>query len=457
MTVRGRLTVAVVMATAAWGASVGLGLSPDPALRHWASPRPVSASVGLGRDASTPAVPPSILSRLPGTPDALERVSVESGALVLPGDSFAERVPIPLDATDVGDLAGPLRVEYAVDADLTDRVVKVLKRARVRRGHAIVLDPHSGRLLAYVSTDTESFPPQRSYPAASLIKVVTAAAALHSDPDVVDRPCRYAGNPYRLRRSQIDPPRRGHEVSLERALAMSNNHCFAQLAVHTVGRAALFDAIRRFGLLEKPAPGHAAGETADVEDEFDLGRLGCGLTGCRITPLHAAQIAASLVNGERVEPWWVHRVSDAEGRALALPDERPRRRVMTERLAGELREMLVRTTSRGTARSAFRDRRGRPKLGPVTVAGKTGNLSGREPRGRYEWFAGVAPADRPQVAVAVVQLHDDLWWQNSSAVAANVFEQVFCERGRCAPELARRYTGSVESEVAPLLLSDSGR
>ncbi len=457
MTLRGRITIALVMATAGWGASVGLGLSPDPALRHWSPPRPVSASWWSSRDGRTPQVPSSILSRLPGSPDGLERVAHASAGLLLPGDSFAETVPVPDDAEDASDLSGPLRVEYAVDADLTERIVKVLKRARVRRGHAIVLDPHSGRLLAYVSTDRESFPPQRSYPAASLIKVVTAAAALHRDPEVVDRPCRYAGNPYRLRRSQIDPPRRGHEVSLERALAMSNNHCFAQLAVHLVGRDGLFDAIRRFGLLEAPAPGHAPGETFEVEDDFDLGRLGCGLTGCRITPLHAVQLAASLVGGERVEPWWVHRVSDADGQSLELPDEPPRRRVMTERLASELREMLVRTTSRGTARSAFRDRRGRPRLDEVTVAGKTGNLSGREPRGRYEWFAGVAPADRPRVAVAVVQLHDDLWWQNSSTVAAGVFEQIFCERGRCAAELADRYTGSVESEVAPLLLSALGR
>ena len=113
-------------------------------------------------------------------------------------------------------------------------------------------------------------------------------------------------------------------------------------------------------------------------------------------------------------------------------------------------------SARGTARSAFRGRRGRPRLGPVAVAGKTGNLNGREPKGRYEWFMGVAPADDPSVAVAVVQLHDHLWWQNSAAVAAGVLEQIFCERGRCDAALARRYTGDLGREVAPVFLSDSG-
>ena len=64
--------------------------------------------------------------------------------------------------------------------------------------------------------------------------------------------------------------------------------------------------------------------------------------------------------------------------------------------------MLVETTRSGTARRAFRKRNGQPLLGGVSVAGKTGSLSGKDPDGRYEWFIGVAPADAPRVAVAAV-------------------------------------------------------
>jgi cell division protein FtsI/penicillin-binding protein 2 len=347
-------------------------------------------------------------------------------------------------------------VEYSFDVELTRRIARLLERGRVRRGHVIVLDPSTGRVIAYLSTSPEDFPPDRAYPAASLIKVVTAAAALHSTPSDARRPCRYRGNPYRLRRSQIDPPSSGLQVSLERALATSNNHCFAQLAVHSVGRDGLLAAIARFGLLEPPAPGHRAGSADPGDDDFDLGRLGCGLSGCRITPLHAAQLAATLATGERVEPWWIYRVLDAEGSSLPLPRRHQARRVMTRELADEIRGMLVRTTTRGTARSAFRNRRGRPRLDDVKVAGKTGNLSGRDPKGRYEWFIGLAPADHPSVAISVVQLHDDLWWQSSSQIAASVLAEVFCERSRCRPELAARYTGAVDDQVRPVFLSESG-
>jgi cell division protein FtsI/penicillin-binding protein 2 len=101
--------------------------------------------------------------------------------------------------------------------------------------------------------------------------------------------------------------------------------------------------------------------------------------------------------------------------------------------------MLTDTTLRGTARRAFRKRNGRPLLGPVTVAGKTGSLSGTDPTGRYEWFAGVAPADQPRIAVAVLVVQSDRWWRNASQIAAEVLQGVFCEGRDCRPELSARW------------------
>ena len=115
--------------------------------------------------------------------------------------------------------------------------------------------------------------------------------------------------------------------------------------------------------------------------------------------------------------------------------------------------MLVRTTTHGTARSAFRDRRGRPKLRNIRVAGKTGNLTGSSPRGRYEWFVGLAPADQPTIAVVVLQLQSNLWWSKSSEIAADVLQEIFCERGQCQPERAHRFTGDLGDATAPVLLS----
>ncbi len=387
------------------------------------------------------AVPGTLMLRLPAGPEALDLPDTSRLEPAPDDDGYASRLLYERVAPASPALRGPLRIEYTLDSELTQRVFRTLRRARVALGHVIVLDPATGRILVYASTDIGRFPPTRTYPAASLVKVITAAAVLDVAPDAARLPCRYRGSPWRLTPSRLDPPRSGREISLQRALATSNNQCFAQLAVHAVGEDRLLDAIARFGWLAAPAPAHDAGRVDPGEDRIGLGRLGCGLAGCRITPLHAAQMAATLAQGELVAPRWVHRVVDADGDELLLPALPAPRQVMSEELVGKLREMLVDTTAKGTARRAFRRRNGRPMLGAIRVAGKTGSLSGTGPDGRYEWFAGVAPADEPRVAVAVLLVQGHLWWRNASQVAAEVLSSVFCEKSRCSPETADRWLG----------------
>ncbi|HIE60660.1 MAG TPA: hypothetical protein EYQ02_02960, partial [Microbacterium sp.] len=150
--------------------------------------------------------------------------------------SFRRRGEISSSATRHGTVAlGSLRVEYSLDEKLTESVFEILRRGRVERGVAIVLDPRSGRLLAYVSTDPVAFPPERAYPAASIVKILTAATLLQESPQEAKAPCVYRGNKYRLNTRRLARPRSGRETSLERALANSNNQCFSQWAVHVLG------------------------------------------------------------------------------------------------------------------------------------------------------------------------------------------------------------------------------
>jgi len=453
MTRRGRASVAAVVALVVAALLTGI---------VW-----IAQCSGLADAAPAVGAPPPE-SRTPSPPprEILERLPVSRRALDLrvfgaAGDDLGSAADsgvygrlyetLPVDGSD-GGWAGPMRVEYTLDAELTRTVFRVLRRGRVALGHVILLDSDTGRALAYASTDVGQFPPTKSYPAASLVKIITAAAALDHAPAKANLPCRYRGSPYRLTPSRIDPPRFGNTVSLRRALATSNNQCFAQLAVHAVGQEFLMKAISRFGWLDKPALAHAAGSADPGADRFEFGKLGCGLSGCRITPLHAAQLAATLARGELVVPRWIERVVDARGRELPLADTASPRQVISPELATRLRAMLVDTTKSGTARSAFRKRNGAPLLGPVDVAGKTGSLSGKEPGGRYEWFIGTAPADDPRIAIAVLLVQGELWWKNASQVAAEVLHTVFCSEGPCRADAVARWIhvpGETTAALAP--------
>lgn len=415
MTLRGRLTIAAgVLALLGGVFAVGFVPADEPATSEGEAPEPVARE--------SLASPP--VSSRPPTPTLS----------ALPDEVWAP--PVGRGRLEAPQRPGGLHIEYTLNPELTRKIWKVLDRGRVALGHVLVMDPETGELLAYVSTDPERFPPEATYPAASLVKVVTAAALLDKRPSAARETCRYAGGRYRLSRRHLDPPKRGgHTVDLREALTTSNNKCFAQYAVHRIGREGLLGAIDRFGFLSPPARNHAAGEiTNAIADRLALGELGSGLDGLRITPLHAVQLAGVLAEGKLVQPRWVARIDSAEGVELPLPPTPEPVQVLTTSLAKNLREMLVDTTRRGTARKAFRTRNGRPLLQGIDVAGKTGSLNGTDPAGRYEWFIGIAPADEPRLAVATLAVQGPLYWMSASQLAAEVLKVAFCPNGVCSPE-----------------------
>jgi len=437
MTRRGRVTLALLLAVGFsggwWSAQAALAwlrggraagvlppVSSGPGVWNRTTRAPAAApeSVVVEQPAPPPRAPDEVLRRLP--PSARAGLPAPDAPL----DSLAtERLAAP-------DVERPLEVQYTVDPQLTRSVAAILRRGRVSLGHVIVMDPLDGRVLSYVSTDPAVFPPTRPYPMASLMKVVTAAAVLTSAPQAVGRPCVFRGSPYYLSTALLDPPQRGKVASFERALATSNNQCFAQLAVHELGALRVLDELSALGVLESPGPGHAAGEVDPVESRLDLGELGSGLAGSRLPPLAAARLAAALADGELVAPRWIARVTDADGTDLALP-EPAARKVLDPAVTRSLREMLIETTISGTARRAFHPK-GRPLLEPIRVAGKTGTLSGTDPAGHYEWFIGVAPANAPRVAVATLVVQQDKRFMSAAQVAAEVLRSVFCSGGACS-------------------------
>jgi TonB family protein len=362
--------------------------------------------------------------------------------------AWGRRVIEVVDAAPAG-----IEIEYTVDPELDARVQAVLERSGVANGQVILLDPASGEIFAYISTDPLGFPATRTYPTASLMKVVTAAAALRYVPAAAHRDCRYRGSPYAVSREELAPPRTGGSLdTLRGALAISNNQCFARLAVRDVGKEKLFREMAELGMFDAPAPRHPAARVDALEDELDLGRLGSGLAGSFISPLGAARLAAVLANGKLVRPFWIARIRDADGNALPIPGREAPRPVLPAELTRELRELLTSVTETGTASRAFHTEAGEPLLGDVRVAGKTGTLNGTDPPGLYQWFIGVAPSDAPRIAIAAVTVRAAATdsavgggtgsgaprARSASDVAAATLRELFCDGGHCDPKRVER-------------------
>lgn len=113
-----------------------------------------------------------------------------------------------------------------------------------------------------------------------------------------------------------------------------------------------------------------------------------------VTPLHMAMVASTVANdGKMMEPILVKEVEDPKGKSIRKHEPKVLQDSISEETAKKLNEFMLSVVQNGTGKRAAMRR--------VKVAGKTGtaeNASGEN----HAWFIGYAPANDPQVAVAVI-------------------------------------------------------
>ena len=195
----------------------------------------------------------------------------------------------------------------------------------------------------------------------------------------------------------------GGSISLRQALMVSCNTTFAQLGLQ-VGADRLVAQAERFGLnadWDLPLPTVPSVLPPEGLDPPATAQSAIGQRDVQVTPLQMAAIAAAIGNeGVLMTPRIVERVEDFDTGAtvrefppeeLRLPGQ-PDAQAMTPPHAAILLDMMVGVVASGTG--------SRAAIPGVTVAGKTGTAQADGPP--TVWFVGLAPAEDPQVAVAVV-------------------------------------------------------
>ena len=247
---------------------------------------------------------------------------------------------------------------------------------------------------------------QTTLPPGSTFKIVTAAAAIESG-NYDASSMVPAGATYQLPetrgetglidndgRSQCDPRRIPFEVAME----WSCNTTFAQLAIE-VGAEAMQKQAEAFGFneryLDDLGPQAVSNYPAGT-NKPQTGQTGFGQFEVQATPLQMAMVVAGIANGGTVmKPYTVDEVQSADLDILDKTDPAPLHDAVSPTTANELTKLMVATVSEGTGDDA--------QIDGIEVAGKTGTAqSGVEGKPPYAWFVSFAPADDPQVAVAVM-------------------------------------------------------
>jgi peptidoglycan glycosyltransferase len=301
-----------------------------------------------------------------------------------------------------------------------------------QNGAVVALDPATGAILAMVSHPT--YDPNRLathdlsksaaawkqlttdpnrpldnraiagrlYPPGSVFKLVTAAAALSTG--------RYTENSQIPGPAVLDLPQTkttlhndfseacgpGGVTSMTHALQISCNTAFAGLGLK-LGASALQQQAAKFGFgrsLSIPMPVTPSTVPAQLNPP-ETAQSAIGQFDVRVSPLQVAMVAAAIANhGELMQPYLVKSVRAPDLSVISTTQPTSLGSAVSPGVAAQLTRMMESVVTGGTGTKA--------QISGVTVAGKTGTAQQGNGKPPHAWFTAFAPADNPQVAVAVV-------------------------------------------------------
>jgi penicillin-binding protein A len=325
-----------------------------------------------------------------------------------------------------------------VELTINPAVQKAAYDGLTRKGYTgavVAIKPSTGEILAMVSTPSydpnrlsshdgavqeaawnEDTAPRRhspltnravaaTYPPGSTFKLMVTAAALESGRATPNTPLTAApalqlqGTTTLLHNFADQPCGGGATATLTQALVRSCNTAFAQLATF-VGENELRKQAQAFGIgqqdLTIPIP-VAPSTVGAIPDVASLEQSGIGQRDVALTPLQNAMIAATIANGGvRMKPQLVRNLLAPDLSVLESFAPEQAGTAMSRFTASQIKDMMV------AAENSYRND---GKINGVTIAAKTGTAEhGADPKNTppHGWYVAFAPADNPQVAIAVV-------------------------------------------------------
>jgi peptidoglycan glycosyltransferase len=380
-------------------------LSASPVVNLIASPQPVSREQVIERVAP--------LARAGAFPSAME---------------------VDIDGISINAL-----VNYTLDASLHDALAAIYRRYRPDFGAFVAIDPESGAIRTLTSfirgeEQLDNLSVRTAYPAASVFKIITATAAIDSGKATPTTVLPYNGKSTSLYKSQVlrhQDNRWTRYPELTEAFAKSINPVFARLGIYQVGAEGLRDYADRFGfdrVLFSDFDLSPSLVSLALDDEWQIAEVASGYTkDILISPVHAAAMAAAVVNGGKLmAPHIVESLVDGARKPLYQSEITKLQQIMKPATALALKKLMMATVLQGSARHSFTNYRKDPNLREVSVGGKTGSLTGYSPRGRHDWFVGYGEAsDGRKIAYASLVINKEKWYVRSAMVARLFLQEFF--------------------------------
>ncbi len=373
---------------------------------------------------------------------AAQVITAQDVAASLSDHARQNRFPRKLDFRPA-DLDQPVTgfVRYTFDQKVHQSMADVYLRYQPDYACFVAMDVDSGAILnltSFIKSDEnwDNLVMRADYPAASVFKMVTAAAGLDSGKVTPATIIPFNGKSTTLYKSQVLRHKKTtwtRTPTFKEAFAKSVNPVFGQLGVFQLGATQLSEYADRFGFnqrmqtdFELPASRVGLG----LDSDWEIAEAASGFTrDITLSPIHAAQMASIIASGGKmVVPYMVESVVSRNGRLMykAQPLQ-AKHQVISSDAAKQMRALMRETTRIGSAREQFRGLNRYKVYKGMEIGGKTGSLTGFSPKGRHDWFVGYAEKNGKRVAYASLIINKEKWYVRSAYVARQFIYNYFSE------------------------------
>ena len=341
-------------------------------------------------------------------------------------------------------------IKTSIDTRLQNYLLKRLDKDNSLYIAIVAMEPDTGRIVSMVSYDKKKQSSntciEKRFPAASVFKIVTAAAAIEKCGFTGDSVLKYSGGKHTLYRSQLKrkTKRKTENISFKDSFAQSINPVFGKIGIHNLGKSNLEHYAHSFGFnrdigFEIPV----LKSVLSLKNEpYHWAEIACGFNReTAITPLHGAMIVSAVLNqGWIVEPTLIDAVFDENERELYKSRLSIFSQAMLPKTSNALKLFMQTTISSGTSRKTFKHYYRDPVLSTLNLGGKTGSINDAKDNIKYDWFVGFAEekdGDR-SLAVSVLVAH---------------YRYIGIRAGNYAKMLIKHYFENVEERKEKLICS----
>ncbi len=342
----------------------------------------------------------------------------------------------------LNDSGRSLCLETTLDSRLQSYVSKKIRRSKSPLIGFVAMDPTTGRILSMIDSrktdDATNLCLSSQFPAASIFKLVSAAAAIDGCSISADTKLTFNGRKHTLYKNQLAgrTNRYTNSVSLKASFAESINPAFGKLGIFRLKKDLLQEYAFRFGF-NQPIAFELPVQPSRIsvgDNPYHWAEIACGFNReTLMSPIHGAMMAGAILNdGALVEPTIIERITDNEKRPVYSSSPRVIRQVISPEASSEMKKLMAATISFGTCRRTFKGYRRDRVLSKLSIGAKTGSIKNETDELFYDWFVGFCAekAGTRKLALAVLVVHNKLLRARAAEYARLAIRHYFTKPSR---------------------------